>query len=135
MTNTEGPLARQIAMRNRTRIFALETARVCETLSRTTATSRHIAGQLIRCATSVAANYRAACRSRSRKEFIAKIGIVLEEADEAQFWIGFANDLDLFPPGKAAGIMSEASQLVAIFTATRSTAVKRQRQAKTSLPT
>ena len=81
MDTTDGPLARQIALRERTREFALEAARLCETLSRTTTTARHVAGQLLRCSASVAANYRAACRSRSKKEFISKIGI--EERNRA----------------------------------------------------
>jgi four helix bundle protein len=93
-------------------------------------TARHIAGQLLRCSTSVAANYRAACRSRSRKEFIAKIGIVMEESDESLFWLEFARDLGLFSEVKAGKTVSEANQLVAMFTATRSTALKNQRTNK-----
>jgi four helix bundle protein len=122
----EGPLARQLAMRDRTRDFALETARLCESIP-STMTARHIAGQLLRCSTSVAANYRAACRSRSRKEFIAKIGVVLEEADESLFWLEFAQDLGLFSSEGASNTLSEANQLVAIFSATRSTALARFR--------
>ena len=131
----QSPLERQIAMRNRTRDFGLGVARLCESFPRTMA-GRHVGSQLLRCSTSVAANYRAACRARSRKEFIAKIGIVLEEADESQFWLEFARDLGLAPEEKGWPILSEASQLVAIFTATRTTAQKRsQLTTKRSIPT
>jgi four helix bundle protein len=94
-------------------------------------TARHIASQLLRSSSSVAANYRAACRSRSRKEFTAKVGVVLEEADETLFWLEFSRDLDLLPPEKGANVLSEADQLVAIFAATRSTLLKRQRMKPT----
>ena len=57
-------------------------------------------GQLIRCSASVAANYRAVCRARSRKEFISKIGTVVEEADETQFWLGLLVKLGLLVPDK-----------------------------------
>lgn len=121
MHEPEGPLAKQIALRNRTRDFALEVARMCNTLTPSMA-GRHVAGQMIRCCTSIAANYRAACRAKSRRDFVSKIGIVLEEADEAYFWLEFARDLDLLKGDRVEWILSESNQLVAIFAATRSTA-------------
>ena len=130
MTQTDGPLARQIALRGRTRDFAIATVRLCETFPRTMA-ARHIASQLLRSSTSVAANYRAACRSRSRKEFTAKVGVVLEEADESLFWLEFGRHLDLFPRDRGDMVVSEADELVAIFTATRSTLLKRLRMKPT----
>jgi four helix bundle protein len=83
---------------------------------------RTIAAQLIRCSASVAANYRAVCRARSRREFVAKMGIVLEEADEAQFWLELIVKLGLLVPDKVKSALNEATELVAIFTASRRTA-------------
>ena len=78
--------------------------------------------QLLRSATSVAANYRAACRARSRKEFVSKISIVLEEADETEFWIELLIDARLADAERTQDLLDEAGQLVAIFVATRRTA-------------
>jgi four helix bundle protein len=127
MQVSDGALARQIAMRNRTKEFALDVVRACNIAAPTMA-ARHITGQLIRSSTSVAANYRAACRAKSRRDFISKIGTVLEEADETQFWLEFARDLGLLTGGNIESILSESNQLVAIFTATRSTARARLRK-------
>jgi four helix bundle protein len=131
MQNDEGPLSRQIALRNRTREFALQTLRLCDQIPRSMS-SRHIADQLIRSSTSVAANYRAACRAKSRRDFISKIGLVLEEADESFFWLGLARDLGLLAGETLQAALSEADQLVAIFTATRSTARSNQRRARSA---
>jgi four helix bundle protein len=70
----------------------------------------------------VAANYRAACRARSRAEFIAKIGIVLEEVDESVLWLEMLIDLGILKKGRLDQLLSEARQLTAIFTASRQTA-------------
>jgi four helix bundle protein len=78
--------------------------------------------QLLRSATGVAANYRAAGRSRSRAEFIAKIGIVVEEADETVFWLEMLGDSGLVRPRKLEKILAEANELLAIFAAARRTA-------------
>jgi four helix bundle protein len=133
MTENGAGLTKQIAMRKRTREFAVAVTRICDALPRTMS-GRHIAGQLIRCSSSVASNYRAACRAKSRRDFISKIGIVLEEADEALFWLSFSNELGLAAGGEFQAALSEADQLVAIFTATRSTALKRQRLNKSAPP-
>ena len=114
-------------MRERPQAFAIEAVRLCRSIP-LSFEGRHVASQLIRCSTSVAANYRAACRAKSRRDFISKIGIVLEESDESLFWLGFAQQLNLLPEGIAMEVTSEARQLVAIFTATRSTARKNLRQ-------
>lgn len=84
----------------------------------------HIQGQLIRCATSVAANYRAACLGQSKKAFISKIGIVIEEADESIFWIEFLRDENLVKIEETELILKEAKELTAIFIASRITATK-----------
>jgi four helix bundle protein len=77
---------------------------------------------------SSAANYRAACRARSRKEFIAKLGIAIEELDESCFWVEFATDSGLISLERASPLLSEFSELLAILNASRSTAVRRLRQ-------
>jgi four helix bundle protein len=78
--------------------------------------------QLLRSSTSMAANYRAAGRSRSKAEFIAKIGVVVEEADETVFWLEMLADSGIVRPTKLQDLLAEATQLVAIFTASRKTA-------------
>ncbi len=70
----------------------------------------------------MAANYRAAGRSRSKAEFIAKIGVVVEEADETAFWLEMLADSGIVHPEKLRNLRDEAAQLVAIFTASRKTA-------------
>ena len=87
------------------------------------ATEAQVIGkQLLRCGTSVAANYRAACRARSRAEFIAKLGIVLEEVDESVLWIEMLIDLAIIKKERTSQLLDEARQLTAIFTASRQTA-------------
>lgn len=80
--------------------------------------------QLLRCGTSVAANYRAVCRARSRAEFLAKLGIVIEEADESEFWLEMLSEAGLLPEKRLCDLNSEANQLVAILNASRTTAKK-----------
>ena len=84
----------------------------------------HIAGQLIRCSTSVAANYRASCLAQSKASFISKLSIVLEEADEAAFWLEFIIDADLMEDGRIKPLLAEAEELKAIFYSSRKTARK-----------
>lgn len=84
----------------------------------------HIQGQLIRCSTSVAANYRACCLSQSKKTFVAKISIVLEEADESVFWMEFAVDEKLVTEERAKDLLTEGMELTSIFIASRKTAKK-----------
>jgi four helix bundle protein len=78
--------------------------------------------QLAKAATSVGANYRAACRARSKTDFISKITIVEEEADETQYWLELLMDLDLANRKEVAALMEEAKELTAIFTASGKTA-------------
>jgi len=102
----------------RTMDFAFEVIRHCGTI-RSTAEGRHIAGQLLRSGSSVGANYRAVRRARSRKEFVAKLGIVIEEADETLFWLELLGKLNL---GDAIGrqrLVREADELTSIFVVTR----------------
>ena len=83
---------------------------------------RIIGRQLLRCSTSVAANYRAACRARSKAEFVSKVSIVVEEADEAVFWLEMLGDLGIMNPEKLKIPLSEANELLAIFAASQRTA-------------
>lgn len=81
-----------------------------------------IANQLGKCASSVAAKYRAACRARSHAEFISKIGIVEEEADESTFWLNIVIDTNNGTKDKVIPLLNESRELTAIFTASHKTA-------------
>ncbi|PYL08302.1 MAG: four helix bundle protein [Verrucomicrobia bacterium] len=105
----------------RTKQFALRVLKLVAALPKTIE-GRAIANQLVRCGTSVAANYRAACRARSRAEFVAKMGVVLEEADETQLWLELINESKLLPLRRVEPLLSEASELVAIFVTSRKSA-------------
>jgi four helix bundle protein len=108
-------------MKSRTRAFALRAIRLVGSLPRTPAADV-IGKQLLRCATSVGANYRAACRGRSPSEFLAKMGIVEEEADESIYWLELLADSGIVPREKLADLMGEADQLVRIIVASIRTA-------------
>ena len=105
----------------RTKQFALRIIRLVAALPKTIE-GRAIADQLVRSGMSVAANYRAACRARSRIEFIAKMGVVLEEADETQLWLELIIESKLLPVKRVEALLEEASELVAIFVASRKSA-------------
>jgi len=85
----------------------------------------HLQKQLIRCSTSVAANYRAACLAQSKASFIAKISICLEECDESYFWLEFIRDENLFKLEKIDHLIAEAKELRAIFYSSRKTTRER----------
>jgi len=108
----------------RTKTFAHRCVKLALSLP-DTPLGRHIRGQLIRCSTSVAANYRAACYGQSKAAFAAKISIVLEEADESAFWIQFAVDENLIKLSSVADLLREAGELTAIFVSSRKTAQHR----------
>ncbi|MBW8001076.1 MAG: four helix bundle protein [Planctomycetes bacterium] len=82
----------------------------------------HIKKQLIRCSTSVAANYRAACIAQSKASFISKPGIVIEESDESSFWMEFIIDEKMISQSKVTALLEESKELTAIFIASRKTA-------------
>ena len=75
----------------------------------------HIAKQIVRSATSVAANYRAVCRARSTREFIAKLQIVIEEADETLFWLEIIRDKKWYPENRVGDLFKEMNELLSIF--------------------
>lgn len=81
----------------------------------------HIKGQLIRCSTSVAANYRAACLAISEAAFVSKLSIVIEEADETEFWLEFIIDEELKPKKIITALKKEAHELASIFIVSRKT--------------
>lgn len=105
----------------RTKAFALRVIHMSEALPRTRA-ANVIDHQILRSATGMAANYRAAGRSRSKAEFIAKMGVVVEEADETVFCLELLRDSGIIKPAKLESMLDEANQLLAIFTASRRTA-------------
>jgi four helix bundle protein len=108
-------------LKDRTMQFALRCVKLAESLPKSTS-GQTVSRQLTRSGTSVAANYRAACRARSRAEFIAKLGIVEEEADESLFWIEFAVAADLCKEPLVTSLLTEANEIVAIVVASKKTA-------------
>lgn len=108
-------------LKQRTKNFALRVLKLVAALPET-AQGRTIAGQLTRCGTSVGSNYRASCRARSRKEFVAKIGVVLEEADESAFWLELVIEGELLKGELVQPLLDEASELVKIMAKSRITA-------------
>lgn len=108
-------------LKSRTKQFALRVITLTDHLP-DNRKGRILGDQLLRSATSVAANYRAACRARSRAEFIAKLGNVLEEADETAFWLELIIDSALLSESRVSALLREANELTAImFTARRTT--------------
>jgi four helix bundle protein len=110
--------------RDRTKLFALRILKLYRVLPKTA--DAQAIGKLIRSGTSVAANHRAACRGRSHQEFAAKIGIVVEEADEALFWLELLAESGVINTERLSDLMQEAKELTGIFTATYHTAKKNQ---------
>ena len=108
-------------LRKRTKDFSLRIMRMCRTIPSTRETNI-INNQILRSATGVAANYRAVGLARSKAEFISKLGIVLEEADETVFWLELLSDNGIIPASKLRDLMAEGNELVAIFLASRKTA-------------
>lgn len=112
---------RSAELSTRTKQFGLAVIRLVEALPRSKTTDV-VERQLIRCATSVGANYRAACRGRPQADFIAKIGVVEEEADESAYWLEVLLETTLGETGEVARLLKEAHELTAIFTASGRTA-------------
>ena len=113
-------------LRDRTERFAVAIVRFCETLPHSMAGKR-VGQQLVDSGTSVAANYRAACRAFTRALFISKLAIVAEEADETEFWLRLIVKTSLAPAAAAGSLIREAGELTAIFTASVRTArIRRQ---------
>ena len=111
----------QEQMKQRTKEFAKAVIHLCRQLPRTPE-ARLISAQVFRSGTSVGANYRAACRGRSKPDFISKLGIALEEADETLYWLEIMRETGVACPEAVAPLISDANQIVAIFVATLNTA-------------
>src|SRR5205823_1162054 len=112
--------------------FALRILKLVDALPKTTA-GLTLSSQIVRSATSVAANYRAACRAKSIADFIAKMGIVEEEADETLFWLELLEESELVPAAKLTAIKQEANELIAITVASIKTA-RRNRDSVFRIP-
>jgi four helix bundle protein len=108
-------------LKKRTKAFALRTLKLADTLPTTTA-GRAIASQILRSGTSVAANYRAACRAKSPADFISTMGNVEEEADETLFWLELLEESGLVRAARLSSIKQEADELTAITVASIKTA-------------
>ena len=109
-------------MKQRTKAFALRVIKLTITLSKDFV-GRRLGDQLLRSGTSVAANYRAACRARSKADFISKLGIVEGEADESVLWMELLIEGGLVPGRRLEKLLDEANQLTAILVASRKTSV------------
>lgn len=112
-------------LRDRTKKFAVRILRLFTALPKTS-DAQAVGKQLVRSGTSVAANYRAACRARSHAEFVSRIGVVAEEADETVFWLELLVDADLMTGDRLQGLVEEAKELTAIFSSSRQTARRRK---------
>ena len=114
-------LEKHLDLRERTKRFALRILKLCDALPKTDG-ARAISRQLLRSGTSVAANYRAAGRARSRAEFVAKMGVVVEEADETVFWLELLTDSGMISKARLDDLIAEANELLSIFVASQKTA-------------
>src|SRR4030042_6699295 len=112
-------------LKQRTKKFALRVIKLVGSLPRNIE-GRAIGKQLIRSGTSVGANYRSACRSRSKAEFLAKIGMVEEEADETAYWLELIIEGGLMEVGVVQPLLQEANELVAIMAASRKSASRQK---------
>ncbi len=110
-------------LKKRTKEFAHRCIKLAMALPNTPL-GNHIRYQLIKCSTSVAANYRACCVAQSKASFISKISIVIEEADETSFWLEFIIDEGLLQKEKGTPLYKESKELTAIFISSRKTAQK-----------
>lgn len=115
----------KIDLQNRTKSFALRVMTLIEHLPSTTK-GRVISDQIMRSVTSVASNYRAVCRARSRAEFVSKLGIVLEEADESMLWLELIGEGRLLPTERVASLIKEADEITAIMFSAQRTAREKQ---------
>jgi four helix bundle protein len=116
MTETE--------MKQRTKAFALRVIKLASTLSKDFG-GRRLGDQLLRSGTSVAANYRSACRARSRADFVNKLAVAEEEADESAFWMELLIESGLVPLRRLEKLVEEANELTAILVASQKTIKRR----------
>src|SRR4051812_47605810 len=105
---------KNLNLKERTKNFALRVIKLVQSLP-STPTCRVMGNQLLRSGTSVAANYRAACRAKSNADFISKVGTVEEECDESAFWIEILVDAGYLKPRRVQPLLGEANELTAIM--------------------
>ncbi|MBI5621717.1 four helix bundle protein [Candidatus Falkowbacteria bacterium] len=115
----------QQELKQRTKDYALRIIKLVKALPRDP-TGRVIGNQLLRSGTSVGANYRAACRARSKAEFVAKLGIVIEEADESAFWIELIIANTLMKKKLVEPLLQETDEIISIMVVSSNTAQKSQ---------
>ncbi|MBO7145691.1 MAG: four helix bundle protein [Salinivirgaceae bacterium] len=115
-----------IDLKNRTKAFAIRIIKLCRKLPDTTE-SRIIGKQILRSGTSIAANYRAACRARSDNEFVSKLNIVIEETDETMFWLEIISETGIIAADLLKDLYSENEEILKIMVASRLTALKREK--------
>lgn len=123
MDNVRG---NDIDLKNRTKAFAIRIIKLCRKLPDTTE-SRIIGKQILRSGTSIAANYRAACRARSDNEFVSKLNIVIEETDETMFWLEIISETGIIAADLLKDLYSENEEILKIMVASRLTALKRDK--------
>jgi four helix bundle protein len=128
MTPAPGPIVDKTAedLKVRTKRFATGILKFVDTLPRTPG-GETIARQLARAGTGVAGNYRSACRARSHTEFTARMGLVLDESDESELWLGITNDTEMGDAQRRVPLTKEAGELRAIFSKAYTTARQRER--------
>jgi four helix bundle protein len=114
-------------LKARLKQFALRTMRLVRHLPRN-AEGRAIAGQLVRCGTAVGANYRSACRARSKAEFVARLAIAEDEADECAYWLELIIEGGIMEKQLVQPLLGEANEIVAILTASHKSASRTKEQ-------
>jgi four helix bundle protein len=119
------PACKKTELIARTKTFSLRILKLVDRLPQTTS-GRALGAQVIRSGTSIGANYRAACRGRSRAEFASKIGTVAEEADETVYWLELIGEGELVSKSSLSSLLKEANELTAIFTSARRTSSRNQ---------
>jgi len=116
-------------LKKRTKQFALRIMKLVAALPKSIE-GRAIGNQLVRSGTSVGANYRAACKGRSKAEFIAKLGIVEEEADESAYWMELIIEGNLLQKSAVEPLLKEANEIVAIMAASRKSAARKREKSQ-----
>ncbi len=111
------------AFKDRTKAFAIRVIRLVDSLPDKRAAFR-LGDQLLRCGTSVGANYRAACRARSRADFIAKLKIVEEESDESLYWLELLSEADYIKKNQMENLYKEGNEILAMVVSSLKTARK-----------
>jgi four helix bundle protein len=114
LKSTMNSLEKATELKRRTKSFAIRIVQLFRSLPHAP-DAQTLGKQRLRSGTSVAANYRAVCRARSKAEFISKMGVVLEEADESVFWLELLSETGVIRPERTQDLLEEANELVPIF--------------------